>query len=557
VTAPTPGFTAALSGRSLLGPALLGPVRLHQGVAWVTVAACLLACVPAGLRWLRVAQREHYLPGSASRFAARWWRTTPRNGAAATIIVAAMVLSVWWPLAGVAVAAGVAIGPMGLTLRGRTSPLAWTRRLRTLALVWAVLEIIVVMIGVVVGPAAPVAALAAVAVPVLVDLACLVTYPVERRLGTHFVDEASTRLARVHPTVVAVTGSYGKTSTKGHITHLIGVSRTVVATPASFNNRAGLARAINEHLAEATEVFVAEMGTYGPGEIADLCRWCPPDVAVITAIGPVHLERFGSEERIVEAKSEILVAAGDVVLQVDDPRLAAVADRAAGEGKRVRRCSAIDRTADVCVVRTTEGHTVSVYAEGEVLAEGVAVPTGTHPTNLACAIAVALVLGVDPAAIGERLVHLPPVNHRLQAARSGAGVAILDDTYNANPAGAAEALDALVLEAPAPADPPTPADPVAPVPRRVVVTPGMVELGSRQLDENRAFGTAIAAVADHLVIVGRTNRRALLAGVASATDSTIEVTLVDHREQAVAWVREHLGPGDAVLYENDLPDHYP
>ena len=79
-----------------------------------------------------------------------------------------------------------------------------------------------------------------------------------------------------------------------------------MATPASFNNRAGLARAVNEHLAEGTEVFVAEKGTYGPGEIADLCRWCPPDIAVITAIGPVHLERFGSEDRIVAAKAEII-----------------------------------------------------------------------------------------------------------------------------------------------------------------------------------------------------------------------------------------------------------
>ena len=106
-----------------------------------------------------------------------------------------------------------------------------------------------------------------------------------------------------------------------------------MATPASFNNRAGLARAVNEHLADGTEVFVAEMGTYGPGEIADLCRWCPPAIAVITAIGPVHLERFGSEDRIVEAKAEITVPAADVVLQVDDPRLAALADRAEAAGQ--------------------------------------------------------------------------------------------------------------------------------------------------------------------------------------------------------------------------------
>ncbi len=532
--------------------ALLGPARLHDGVAWITVAACLLACAPAGLRWLRVAQREHYLAGSVTRFAARWWKVTPLNGSLAVVIVAAAVVSVWWPLVGVVAAVGVAAGPVGLSLKGRTSPLAWTRRLRTLALVWAVLEIVVVAVGVVLGPAAPVAVLAMLAVPLLVDLACLVTGPVERRLGTHFVDEAAARLARVDPTVVAVTGSYGKTSTKGHIAHLVRTSRTVVATPASFNNRAGLARAVNEHLAEGTEVFVAEMGTYGPGEIAELCRWCPPDVAVITAIGPVHLERFGTEERIVEAKSEILVSATDVVLPVDDPRLAAVADRAEAEGKRVRRCSAFDDAADVSVLRHDEWHPeVTVVADGDLLAEHLTLPTGVQPTNLACAIAVALVLGVEPSVIGGRLVDLPAVEHRLQAVESGSGVTILDDTYNSNPAGAAEALVALGVPGPDGSTTATDAG------RRVVVTPGMVELGPRQFGENRKFGAAGAEVADHLLIVGRTNRRALLAGVASVIGSPAQVTLVDHRDQAVEWVRQHLGPGDAVLYENDLPDHYP
>ncbi len=531
--------------------ALLGPERLHGGVAWITVVACILACGPAGVRWLRVAQREHYLAGSVTRFAGRWWRVTPLNAALALVVVAAAVASVRWPLVGLVVAAGVTVGPLGLSLKGRTSPLAWTRRLRTLAVVWAVLEAVVVVVAVVLGPAAPGAVLAALAVPVLVDLACLVTGPVERRLTAHFVDEAAARLARVNPTVVAVTGSYGKTSTKGHIAHLVRPSRTVVATPASFNNRAGLARAVNEHLADGTEVFVAEMGTYGPGEIAALCRWCPPDVAVITAIGPVHLERFGTEERIVEAKSEILVAAPDVVLPVDDPRLAAVADRAEAEGKRVRRCSAFDDSADVSVVRHDEWHPeVSVRADGELLAGHLVLPTGVQPGNLACAVAVALVLGVEPSAIGQRLADLPSVDHRLQAVRSASGATILDDTYNSNPAGAAEALVALGgLGADA-----SSADVAG---RLVVVTPGMVELGSRQFAENRRFGAATADVAGHLLIVGRTNRRALLDGVASASGSSVEVLVVDDRDRAVEWVRTHLGPGDAVLYENDLPDHYP
>jgi UDP-N-acetylmuramoyl-tripeptide--D-alanyl-D-alanine ligase len=148
------------------------------------------------------------------------------------------------------------------------------------------------------------------------------------------------------------------------------------------------------------------------------------------------------------------------------------------------------------------------------------------------------------------------VDHRLQAATGASGVAILDDTYNSNPAGAAEALVALgALGGVGPE--PDGSDAVADRRRLALVTPGMVELGSRQFEENRKFGAAAADVADQVLVVGRTNRRALVAGVGSVTGSPAQVMVVDHRDEAVEWVRKHLGPGDAVLYENDLPDHYP
>jgi UDP-N-acetylmuramoyl-tripeptide--D-alanyl-D-alanine ligase len=530
--------------------------RFHSGVAWITVTFCVVACIPAGLRWLRVAQREHYLAGSASRFAVRWWRATPVNTVFALVALAAGGLSLWWPVAGVITACAAAAGPLGLSLRGRTSPLTWTARLRRLAVAVALFEVAVVVLGVGVGLAAPMAVVAVIVIPLAVDLACWVTAPLERRLSAHFVEEASARLKGVDPVVVAVTGSFGKTSTKYHIAHLVSGTRSVVVTPASFNNRAGLARAINEQLADGTEVFVAEMGTYGPGEIADLCSWCPPDIAVITAIGPVHLERFGSEDRIVESKAEIIVPADDVVLQSDDARLGAVGDRALKEGKRVLRCSSVDRSAGVFVGRVSgqpgaEGNRVSVSAHGSTLVDEVEIPTGIQPTNLACAVAVALLLGVDPATIAARLHHLPPVEHRLSGVPSSTGVIILDDTYNSNPAGARSALRALVTAGHAHAANPAGGH------RLAVVTPGMVELGADQFADNREFGATAAEVATDLVIVGRTNRRALEAGSRLSAGSATRVIRARHRDEAVEWVRQHLGSGDVVLYENDLPDHYP
>ena len=235
----------------------------------LAVAAGLGAAAAAALRWLRVAQREHYLPGSVSRFAWRWWTLGP-NGVLGLAVVLGVLLTPRSALAGVAASAVVAAGPFGLSLRGRTAKLAWTRRLRTLAAVWAGLHLLAVAVAVAVGAGATGSVAAAALTPLLLDAALAATAPLERRLVEPYVRRAATRLAQVAPTVVAITGSYGKTSTKGYVAHLAAGAKTVVATPASFNNRAGLARAVNEHLVVGTEVLVAEMGTYGKCEIAEL-----------------------------------------------------------------------------------------------------------------------------------------------------------------------------------------------------------------------------------------------------------------------------------------------
>jgi UDP-N-acetylmuramoyl-tripeptide--D-alanyl-D-alanine ligase len=504
----------------------------YAGLLVVSVIAAALA----DLRWLRVAQREHYLPGSASRFALRWWLGPgPNRVLAGAAAVGTLLALAGLPEAGVVAAGAVAVGPFGLGLRGRTAKLAWTRRLRVLAAGTALLTLAPATIALVagsVGWAAVLAMLTAIGAYGVVDTALAATAPLERRLTQPFVTRAEARLRSVAPDVVAVTGSYGKTSTKGYIAHLVSGTKSVVASPASFNNRAGLARAVNEHLAPGTQVFVAEMGTYGPGEIGELCAWIRPRIAVITAIGPVHLERMRSEERILQAKAEILDGVDVAVLNVDDGHLAALAQ---GLEKEVVRCSAVDRDADVCVTGD------AVWCAGTRLGDRTGGALEVVATNLACAVAVALELGVPGDVVARRLVTLSGTSHRLSTTTGKSGVTILDDTYNANPAGTRVALATLARLAGDRA-------------RRVVVTPGMVELGTRQPELNEAFGREAAAVAGRLLVVGLTNRAALVRG---ATQAGAEVLAVEVRDDAVAWVREHLGPGDAVLYENDLPDHYP
>jgi len=486
---------------------------------WLLAIACAAASVPAGLRWLRVAQREHYLPGSVSTFADRWRRSSLLNFVLDLVslfgIVAVVVLDVRWAV----LVPGVAsIWPIGLSLRGRTSPLVWTDRLRRLAFAIAATLAVAITAGAIFELAL------LIVVPlhlvyVIADMALWILAPHEKRSGAGWVEKAAARLRSMDLDVVAITGSYGKTTTKNYVAHLLAGTKRVVASPASFNNRMGLARAINENLTPGTEVFIAEMGTYGPGEIAELCEWIPPKVGAMVAVGPVHLERFKTLENIVQSKSEILDRAQIGVICVDHPLLAEVAEQ---------------RAATMEIIEVS-GKGRIVIGRDRVMT----VPEDVFAANLAVALGICRALGVDLDQVISRVADLPTAEHR-QSVTTAAGFTIIDDTFNSNPAGARSALDLLTE--------------IGAEGRTAVITPGMVELGPVQDEENRAFAEESASRVDHLVIVSRTNRKALREGSANGKAS---VTVVASRDEAVEWARANLGGGDAVLYENDLPDHYP
>lgn len=487
-------------------------------MTWLLATACAVASIPAGLRWLRVAQREHYLAGTVSRFAWRWWRSTPLNnvlGLAALVGIVGSIFDARWGF----LVAAAQVGPVGLSIKGVTSPLAWTGRSTRLAAVAALSLAVLLVVGGLIG-APIVIALALGSLPLIVDATLRVLQPIERRHGSEWVDRATVKLASVDPEVVAITGSYGKTTTKNYVAHLLAGSRRVVASPASFNNRMGLARAINENLTAGTEIFVAEMGTYGYGEIAELCEWIPPKVAAMVAIGPVHLERFRTLEHIARAKSEILDRAEIGVICVDSPLLAGIAE----ERKGMMR---------IIEVTTKDG----IFVDGRRIMDP---PEGVFAANLAVALGICEALGLALDDVLERTADLPTAEHRQSIIEGAHGFKIVDDTFNSNPAGAMSALATL--------------ESVADGGRTAVITPGMVELGPMQAEENARFAAEAANRVDHLVIVGRTNRKALESGSA---DGKASVTVVGSRAEAVDWVVANLSPGDAVLYENDLPDHYP
>jgi UDP-N-acetylmuramoyl-tripeptide--D-alanyl-D-alanine ligase len=510
-------------------------------LSWVAGVAAAAALGIALLKWLRVAQREHYIVGSCWRTGWRWARRRPPNLVLGLAVALAILAAIGFRIAAdrpaavavsvlVAAAANVAF-PWPMPLRG-DPPLRLTRRATVLAgVALALTAIVAVGVGLawswLVG-----LALASGLAFLAVDLAMAVTAPFERRALQRHRARAEARLRQVDPVVVAITGSWGKTSTKNHVRDLLTGWTEVVASPASWNNTAGLSRTVNEHLTDTTEVLVAEMGTYGRGEIREMCAWVRPRVGVICAIGPMHLERMGSIDTIVAAKSEILDGVDIAVLWVDDPRLDEVARRAPSP-QVVRVGTRGGADLDVEVARQDDQ--LAVWVGGDLLghlpAEG-----APHPGNLGCAVAAALAAGASATHVAARLGSLGTVSHRAAMGTSDSGLVVIDDTFNSNPAGARAAVERL-------------AELVGG--RRAVVTPGMVELGPVQDEENESLARAIVESGATLVAVGWTNRRALRRGGGAGA------VYVADRDEARAWVRANLAAGDGVLWENDLPDHYP
>lgn len=537
--------------------ALLLALEVFQGrgmnieYSYLGATVGIVVSVISSFRWLRVAQREHYIPGYTSRFAIRWfsdWQR-PINPILASASLLATLVAVAKPsnlaVSGVGLIVVVIcqlVAPRGLRYKGSTSPLKFTRRLVMLATVSWLLEVVFLVIGAILSLGVVFAAIAIYLVPATVDFALLVTLPVERRNLAKFVSAAERKLAKVSPKVVAITGSFGKTSTKTYLAHILSTTFSTLASPASFNNRAGLARTVNEFLTPGTEIFIAEMGTFGKGEIRDLCSWIPPQISAITAIGPVHLERFGSEDAILEAKSEITEKAQIIALNVDDYRLSDFSHRMEQQGKKVWRVSGKDINADVAVKDDDEGNLVVYWNQRRL---GAMPDIDISHTNLGIAVAIALELGVPESTISELLPSTPVAKNRLNIVSTESGIVVLDDTYNSNPSGARLALKALEKRK-------------SPQSRSALVTPGMIEMGPRQFEENSQFAKAAAMVVTDFIIVGYTNRKALLHGLSKAKEEGYEVNLVlvNNRPQAVDWVRSNLVSGDSVLYENDLPDHF-
>jgi len=368
--------------------------------------------------------------------------------------------------------------------------------------------------------------------PGFIFLADVFLIPYERWNQRRYWREAHEKLTRLNPVVIGITGSYGKTSVKHILAHILAAHAPTLATPGSVNTPMGITRIIRERLEPRHRYFIVEMGAYGIGSIQRLCELAPPTHAIVTAVGPAHLERFGSLANTATAKAELPAAAtGTVVMPhalLEHPPFARL--------HKSNPCRFVFpenyNTAQAVngLEVTIDGHTLHAPLYGL-----------HHGDNIALAYTLARALGLDADLIAAALRTVPQIRHRLEGGAYPTGATLIDDAYNANPDGVRAALNLLDFLAKGQK-------------RRILVTPGVVELGAAHDSVHADLGAYAAPRAD--VVFAVAARRIPTFAQAARAAGAQDVREVARFANAQAWLMANTGPGDVILLANDLPDIY-
>ena len=374
-------------------------------------------------------------------------------------------------------------------------------------------------------------------------LANIVNTPIEKAINRHYYNDAK-RIIESHKglIIIGVTGSFGKTSTKNYLASVLAEKYNVLVTPGNFNTLLGVIRTIREHLRPYHQVFIVEMGAKQRNDIKEICDLVHPTIGIVTAVGEMHLETFKSVENIQDTKFELinsLPADGLGVINNDSEYIKSYN----GITSRCRIIKyAVDGNGDYKATDVVYGAGGVSFTLGNEQYNSRLLGAG-NLLNILASIAVADHLGVPVNKQKNAIARLQPVEHRLSM-KVANGITVLDDAYNSNPQGAKMGLEVLKNFA------------VGEGNKRIVITPGFVEMGARQAAANQELGRTIAGSCDYAIIVNAVNREAIKSGLEEGGLPTGKYFLADSLNHAHAQLAQILRAGDVVLYENDLPDNF-
>ncbi|MDR3290426.1 MAG: UDP-N-acetylmuramoyl-tripeptide--D-alanyl-D-alanine ligase [Rickettsiales bacterium] len=365
--------------------------------------------------------------------------------------------------------------------------------------------------------------------PFSMILANLLLSPYEKKVQDDFLKQAIEKLNKINPIVIGITGSMGKTSTKHILSHILSGNLPVTFTPGSVNTKMGIAAFINNKLPEDCKYFVVEMGAYFKGSIKTLCDFVHPKHGIITAIGDSHYEYFKSKEVVASAKFELgeEVAKNKGFLLVNQNEI---------EENLLPKNIPFTKIKKIENILQTEDGLSFKYDGNDVFAT----IYGTHQvTNIAIAIELVKNLGMPTNSILATLRTLPQVKHRLEVIDRSGGIKIIDDAYNSNFIGFKSGLKLLQTLGG----------------RRILITPGMVELGTLHDEQHYEIGKFAGDKVDIVILVNDERIPTFVKGFDKTKQNAILIK-VQNFAMAQKWMDENLISGDVVLLENDLPDVY-
>ncbi len=399
-------------------------------------------------------------------------------------------------------------------------------------------------------------ALGYIFIPLFLLLSGYLTAPVEQQIQNRYKRQARKKLASLpHLKVIAITGSYGKTSVKFMLRDLLKERFSICVTPGSFNTPMGICKVINNDLQAHHQILVLEMGARYAGNIGELCDIAQPDISIVSNVGLAHLETFGSQEVIAKEKGILvdrLKKGGVAVLNGNDP----IVSRMGKERSDIHRIqvglSSLNETNPELHLSaskmdySTQGTRFILHKNsGDAPTEpwDIECPLlGRHNVqNLLLALGVGDHLGLRMNTMHLAASQIKPVQHRLELKAVG-DYFMIDDAFNSNPVGAKNAVEILGAFRSS---------------QRFIITPGIVELGNLEAEENYKFGTHIAkAKLDYAFIVGLERGKVIEQGYLEAGGNPERLERVKSLFEANDKLKQHIKSGDIVLYENDLPDIY-
>ncbi|MEM7679733.1 MAG: UDP-N-acetylmuramoyl-tripeptide--D-alanyl-D-alanine ligase [Pseudomonadota bacterium] len=387
--------------------------------------------------------------------------------------------------------------------------------------------------------------------------------PYEARIQKQFWNEAHNKVLSLNPKVIGITGSFGKTSVKHILGHILKMHAPTLITPGSVNTPMGITRIIREQLNESHKYFVVEMGAYGPGSIQRLCELTPPDMGLITAIGHAHYERFKTLDAVAQTKFELaqntLNKDGKVIVHESTLRFdyskemrdanaksfIAIGEPTVDRNERQANLTGTDVHIEK-IEQTIDGVVVVFTWKGEKHHIEAPLFGLHHGHNLTLAYVTALELGIEIEAIDAALKSMPQIQHRLEVKKLPDDRTIIDDAFNSNPIGFRSAIDLMYMLKNADKENPG---------RGILVTPGMIEMGKAHNDAHEKIGQYAGQMCDIAVVVQGERIPSFIKAFKENGEGKTIIEVGSFTE-ASAWVEKHKQANDVVLIENDLPDLY-